>query len=89
MQKKTKTKKAKSSEEIQRANLRKILTKMKVRIAESEEIWLDTYHLLLPTVLTEWEELPEVRLEERIRLISRLTDVALEEYERRWKNEKV
>ena len=74
--------KKKSKEAIMKANLSKTLGKMKSKVADSEEVWLDMFNEILPLVLDEDAELNKQR--EQISNASLLTDDALQAYESRW-----
>ena len=71
--------KKKTSEEIMKANLNRMLNRLKTKVAEKEELWIDVLQDLLPLVAFETE------LEEKhVRKAAELADVVLEELEKRW-----
>jgi hypothetical protein len=72
--------KRKSPEEITKANLKKSLDKLKVKVAEKEEVWLEVFTDILPLCIPESRELAEGDI---VRA-SLLADVVLREYEGRW-----
>lgn len=75
MQKRTK-------EQILKANLSKSLNKLKVKVAEKEEIWLDLLEMIVPQVIE--ESMPDDRVEKRVELGIRMTNKLFDAYEERW-----
>lgn len=67
-------------EKIQRANLRKTLSRLKTQVAEKEELWLEMFTNLVP--ITNREDKPVDEMS--IRYASQMADVMLKEYENRW-----
>lgn len=77
----------KTRDEIINANLRRMLNKLKARVAESEEIWLDMFETVLPLVIGDVEEIVGAKDEwwkGKIARAASVTDDILTEYERRW-----
>jgi nitrate reductase assembly molybdenum cofactor insertion protein NarJ len=70
-----------TTEEITKANLSKTLNKLKVSVAEREEIWAEFFELLLPLMN---EELMGRIKPEDIDKCARLSDECLRVYEDRW-----
>lgn len=71
--------KKKSPEEITKANLAKALNKIKVQVADREELWLQFFGWAMDMV-----EESSIPYESKIAESSRLADVMLREYESRW-----
>lgn len=75
-----------SKDEIINANLRRMLSKLKTRVAESEEVWLDMFQDILPLVVG--DDLGEFTTmawwEGKVKLAGLIADSVLAEYERRW-----
>ena len=76
----TRTKKTKTTEEITKANLKKMLDKLKIRVAEKEEIWLDTLMELIPLCKEEGCKLTE----SHIMYAATMSDYVIREFENRW-----
>lgn len=75
----------KTKEQIMKSNLNKMLNKMKTKVAEKEDIWLETFHCLLPCMISyEDNTVSTETLLGRIRLVSLLTDEVISCYESRW-----
>lgn len=72
--------KKKTPDQIMKANLAKMLGKMKLKVADKEEIWLELFQMFMPLAIRE----DDVLKEEHVMVASRLADVALSEYEGRW-----
>ncbi len=72
----------KTNEQIQRANLRKTLSKLKYKVADSEELWLDFFSLAMTIVIS--PDLPHYDMLPRVDLANALADKMLAKYEERW-----
>ena len=78
----------KTKEQIQRENLRKTLTRLKVRVADMESLWLEFFQDAISAFLTARIEDDGKKGEEAIEAVTHdarlLADSALNEYEDRW-----
>jgi len=72
----------KTPDQIMKANLNRSLDRLKTKVAEKEEIWLDVLMQLLPLAVNVAKEKPLT--EEDIKRSVLLADVVLDEYEKRW-----
>jgi hypothetical protein len=77
--------KTKSPEQIMKANLGKTLTKMKTKVADREELWLELFQDLIPVALDE-EDFRGSLDRAKVKIISmgQLASAMLDEYEDRW-----
>ena len=74
------TKSKKTPDQIMKANLNRSLDRLKTKVAEKEEIWLEVLmQLLSVNIMTE-----EAFTEENIKRSVLLADTVLDEYEKRW-----
>ena len=74
------TKSKKTPEQIMKVNLNRSLDRLKTKVAEKEEIWLEVLmQLLSVNIMTE-----KTLTEESIKRLVLLADTMLDEYEKRW-----
>jgi hypothetical protein len=71
----------KTPDQIMKANLNRSLDRLKTKVAEKEEIWLEVLAQLLPLSINMTEK---ALTEEDIKRSVLLADVVLDEYEKRW-----
>ena len=75
----------KSKETIQRENLRKTLTRLKVRVADMEELWLQFFQDAINLTMTAYYENGRAGLvKDHVKEARDIADWALDEYESRW-----
>lgn len=75
--------KKKSPEQIMKANLGKTLTKMKSKVADREELWLDVFTDLVPLMLGEGPS-NSMEIMKAVEKARRVADMMLDAYEERW-----
>lgn len=74
-----------TKEQIQRANLRKTLSNLKIRVAEKEKLWLELFQDFASVLLGRLEVESSNDLHKlQVNLAANLASVALDEYENRW-----
>jgi hypothetical protein len=71
----------KTPDQIMKANLNRSLDRLKTKVAEKEEIWLEVLMQLLPLSINMTEK---ALTEGDIKRSVLLADVVLDEYEKRW-----
>ena len=76
---------AKTKDQILKANLNKSLNKLKTKVADREELWLDMFTDILTQTLTYYYEHDrQGTLKDHVAEASDITDLALNAYEERW-----
>jgi hypothetical protein len=72
----------KTKDEIMKANLNRTLSRLKSKVADKEDTWLEMFQLFLECLVN--SEGPEVANVERVKESANLADLALDLYEARW-----
>ena len=81
----TKTKRVKTTEEILKANLAKTMGRIKTRVADREELWLNFFQdILEQSIGYYYEQERKGLLKDHVLEASSIADWALDAYEDRW-----